>query len=335
MIVSNYQASAPTTDLISWVNLPKSSFYYKPSDGKRGAKPSVFTIKQDGSSVENIVVIEEIKEILSQEFCCYGYHNVTAELRDKDYVINDKKVYRLMDEHNLLLGKVIRSSGKRQFVRHRKIEATRPMEYLCLDIKYVWVAGEYKNYYLLTVLDVFTRIAVEQIFQKSVRKIDVINVFRRINNKFGIKGVTIRNDNGSQFIANDVKRFLRAAEANQEFTHVATPEENSYIEAFHSIVQREIVDRYEFISIYDAKSTVAAHMDWYNNRRRHSIIKMTPAKKWKEYFGREFGFNSVQINNEIDYQQVIGNIEIKPYFCLPDKSFEEENYKTILSFKSN
>ena len=285
MIVSNYQASATTTDLISWVDLPKSSFYYKPSDGKRGAKPSVFTIKQDGSSVENIVVIEEIKEILSQEFCCYGYHNVTAELRDKDYVINDKKVYGLMDEHNLLLGKVIRSSGKRQFVRHRKIEATRPMEYLCLDIKYVWVAGEYKNYYLLTVLDVFTRVAVEQIFQKSVRKIDVINVFRRINNKFGIKGVTIRNDNGSQFIANDVKQFLRAAEANQEFTHVATPEENSYIEAFHSIVQREVIERYEFISFYDAKSTVAAHMDWYNNRRRHSIIKMTPAKKWKEYFG--------------------------------------------------
>lgn len=335
MIVSNYQASATTTDLISWVDLPKSSFYYKPSDGKRGAKPSVFTIKQDGRSVENIVVIEEIKEILSQEFCCYGYHNVTAELRDKDYVINDKKVYRLMDEHNLLLGKVIRSSGKRQFVRHRKIEATRPMEYLCLDIKYVWVAGEYKNYYLLTVLDVFTRVAVEQIFQKSVRKIDVINVFRRINNKFGIKGVTIRNDNGSQFIANDVKQFLRAAEANQEFTHVATPEENSYIEAFHSIVQREVIDRNEFLSFYDAKSTVAAHMDWYNNRRRHSINKMTPAKKWKEYFGREFGFNSVQINNKIDYQQVIGNIEIKPYFCLPDKSFEEENYKTILSFKSN
>ena len=167
MIVSNYQASTPTTDLLSWVDIPKSSFYYKPSDGKRGARPSTFTIKQDGSFIENIVVIEEIKEILSQEFCCYGYHNVTAELRDKDYVINDKKVYRLMDEHNLLLGKVIRSSGKRQFVRHRKIEATRPMEYLCLDIKYVWVIGEYKNYYLLTVLDVFTRVAIERLVKES------------------------------------------------------------------------------------------------------------------------------------------------------------------------
>lgn len=234
-----------------------------------------------------------------------------------------------MDEHNLLLGKVIRSSGKRQFVRHRKIEAIRLMEYLCLDIKYVWVAGENKNYYLLTVLDVFTRVAVEQIFQKSVRKIDVINVFKRINNKHGIKGVTIRNDNGSQFIANGVKQFLRAAEANQEFTHVATPEENSYIEAFHSIVQREVIDRYEFQSFYEAKTTLAAHKNWYNNRRRHSIIKMTPAKKWKEYFGIEFNFNHFEDINTGAYQKVIDSSQLKPYICLPGNDTEEECYKTI------
>ena len=61
---------------------------------------------------------------------------------------------------------------------------------------------------------------------------------------------------------------------------------------------------------------------------------MTPAKKWKEYFGREFGFNTIQINNIIGYKQVIENVEIKPYFCLQDNSFEEGNYETILSFKS-
>jgi putative transposase len=65
---------------------------------------------------------------------------------------------------------------------------------------------------------------------------DVINAFGRIGQQYGIKGVTIINDNGSQFITNRVKQYLRSAEANQEFTHVATPEENSYIEAFHSIV---------------------------------------------------------------------------------------------------
>jgi len=264
------------------MNMPGSVYYYRNKNGKRGAKPSTHTFKLDGSLVENQVVIEEIKDILSQEFCCYGYENVTQELRKQEYYINEKKVYRLMNEQNLLLGKVIRTSGKRNFVQHRRIQASYPMEYLCLDIKYIYVHADKRNYYLLTILDVFSRRTLDQIFQKSIRQIDVINALRRINLEYGIKGVTIRNDNGSQFIANNVKQYLKAAEANQEFTHIATPEENSYIEAFHSIVQREVIDRFEFDSFYHAKHTLAAHRNWYDNRRLHRSIGMTPVQKWNE-----------------------------------------------------
>ena len=80
-------------------------------------RPSTHTFKLGGSMVENQVIIEEIRDILSQEFCCYGYENVTGELQKRDYYINEKKVYRLIDEQNLLLGKVIRTSGKRRFVQ--------------------------------------------------------------------------------------------------------------------------------------------------------------------------------------------------------------------------
>lgn len=315
MIVQSHESITTLENLLSWVDLSKSSFYYKSSDGKRGAKPSVCTFRQDGTRVDDTLVIEEIKGILSQEFCCYGYHNVTDELRDMGYIINHKKVYRLMKEQNLLLGKVISTSGKRQFVKHRKIEATRPMEYLCLDIKYVWVAGESRNYYLLTVLDVFTRIAIEQIFQKSIRKMDVINIFRRINSAFGIKGVTVRNDNGSQFIANDVKQFLRTAEANQEFTHIATPEENAYIEAFHSIVQREVIDRFEFQGFYEAKLTLQAHRDWYNNRRRHATLGTVPVKKWNGYFGGLLPFDTIYNLNKETISQYLTNHQTNEYIC--------------------
>jgi putative transposase len=315
MIVQSHESITTLENLLSWVDLSKSSFYYKSSDGKRGAKPSVCTFRQDGTRVDDTLVIEEIKGILSQEFCCYGYHNVTDELRDMGYIINHKKVYRLMKEQNLLLGKVISTSGKRQFVKHRKIEATRPMEYLCLDIKYVWVAGESRNYFLLTVLDVFTRIAIEQIFQKSIRKMDVINIFRRINSAFGIKGVTVRNDNGSQFIANDVKQFLRTAEANQEFTHIATPEENAYIEAFHSIVQREVIDRFEFQGFYEAKLTLQAHRDWYNNRRRHASLGTVPVKKWNGYFGGLLPFDTIYNMNKEIISQYLTNHQTNEYIC--------------------
>ncbi|MFD2162305.1 hypothetical protein ACFSJU_07860 [Paradesertivirga mongoliensis] len=66
------------------------------------------------------------------------------------------------------------------------------MEYLWLDIKYVYVHADKRNYYLLTILDVFSLKAVDQIFQKRNRQIDVMNAFRRINKEYGIKGVTIR-----------------------------------------------------------------------------------------------------------------------------------------------
>ena len=282
MIVDRFSLQAPTRMLLSWAKLPSSVYYYKHKDGKPGLKPSFHTWMQDGSMVDNQVVIDQIKEILSQEFCCYGYENIAVELRKLDYWINKKKVYRLMDEHKLLLGKVIRTSGKRKFVQHRKIQSSYPMEFLCLDIKYVYVHGEKRNFYLLTIIDVFSRKIVDQIFQKSIKQMDVIDAFRRINNEYGIKGVTIRNDNGSQFIANSVKQYLRSAEANQEFTHIATPEENSYIEAFHSIIQREVIERYEFTGFYDAKQTLIAHTIWYNTRRFHKAIKMTPNEKWEQ-----------------------------------------------------
>jgi putative transposase len=48
----------------------------------------------------------------------------------KEYLINKKKVYRLMKENNLLLGTMIRPTGKREYVKFRRIKATKPLEYL-------------------------------------------------------------------------------------------------------------------------------------------------------------------------------------------------------------
>jgi putative transposase len=285
MLVSHYRRQASVSSLCAWLNLPTSTWYYQPHDtGNRGIKPSTETLCCDGSRVSNEQVVEHIRQSLSREFCCYGYHTMTSELKDAGYIINHKKVYRLMAQENLLLGKVIRTSGKREFVRFRKITAAYPMEYVCLDIKYVWVGGENRNYYLLTLLDVFSRKAIDQIFQRSIKQVDVLNAFRRINILYGLKGITVRNDNGSQFIANSVRLFLQSEQVRQEFTHIATPQENSYIEAFHSIIDREVIQRFEFSNYEDARLTFDAHREWYNYVRKHgSLKKITPQQKWELY----------------------------------------------------
>lgn len=249
---------------------------------RSGIKASTHTLIGDGV-VENALVVDQIRAILVLDYCVYGYQIMARELKEMGYVINKKKVYRLMKENHLLCGKRIKVQGKRKWVEHRRIEAKKPMEYLCLDIKYVWVQGENRWYYQLAVMDVYSRRILCWIFQHSIRQTDVVALMRNLDLRFGLKGVIIRNDNGSQFIAYSVRQALEDLEAQQEFTHVATPEENAYIEAFHSIQQRELIDRFTFSSYYDAKQHIEKYMHWYNYVRRHGALKgLTPVQKWEQ-----------------------------------------------------
>lgn len=278
-----FKDRVPVTELCKWVDIATSSIYYKAHPGKRGMVASTHT-RQGNIQVENDTVVEVIRRVLGQnEYCLYGYRIMTDELRGLGFLINPKKTYRLMKEHRLLCHKIIKTQGKRTWVEFRRINAEKPMEYLCLDIKYVWVQGEGRSYYQLAVMDVFSRMIVDWIFQPSIKQQDVITLMRNLDLRFGLKGVIIRNDNGSQFIAHRVRQTLQHLEAKQEFTHVATPEENAYIEAFHSIEQRELINRVSFSSFYDAKQHIEKYMKWYNYQRRHGRLKgLTPASRWAQ-----------------------------------------------------
>lgn len=97
--------------------------------------------------------------------------------------------------------------------------------------------------------------------------------------------MSLRNDNGSQFSAGAVRSSLKEKEILQEFSHVATPEYNAYIEAFHSNLQREVIDRFEFDSIYHAQMIIDRYYKWYNEQRRHGSLRgQTPQTVWNRYF---------------------------------------------------
>jgi len=330
-MVKRYADRAPVRLVSGWLSVPSSTFYYKAHPGPRGKIASTHT-HYKGELVSNDLVIDEIKKLISGPYNAYGYQSVTDDLRSLGYLINHKKTYRLMDVHKLLLGKVIRTKGKRNWVQYRKILASKPLEYLCLDIKYVWVQGEGRWYYLLSIMDVFSRKILHWIFQKSVRKVDVINMFRWLHLVYDLKGVIIRNDNGSQFLANQVRAFLVQLEAQQEFTHVATPEENAYIEAFHSILQRELIERFEFSSFYEANQHIEKYMQWYNYERKHRKLgRITPHQKWKQGFScstdKQSGQVDVQgvsrpndsIKNQTQNHSLVTSLDspgTDTYFCL-------------------
>jgi transposase InsO family protein len=251
--------------------------------------------------VSNDQVVSRIKELLRQEFVCYGYEKITSELRDDGLVINHKKVYRLMREAHLLHSyNKIRTNGRRTFVKMRKIEARYPLEHLAMDIKYVYIHGERRHVYLLSVMDVFTRRVLGHLLKSSIRQHDVVLLLDGIIQDYQLKGITIRNDNGSQFIANSVRKYLHDMEINQEFTHIATPEENAYIESLHSTLEREVIRRYWFDSIHYAKWKISDYYNFYNRKRKHRSLGMKSPEQFYQLYGntvRETGENFQSLLN--------------------------------------
>lgn len=78
-----------------------------------------------------------------------------------------------------------------------------------MDIKYIYIQEERCNAYLLSIIDVFSGKLVGYIFKRSIRKKDVIELWQRIRPDIrNFKSITIRSDNGSQFITNDVRGFF-------------------------------------------------------------------------------------------------------------------------------
>ncbi len=280
--------------MLKWSGLSHSTYYYHPHGGKRGKKPSTHTLLTDGSSVSNESVVICIRFVLSEEFMLFtGYGKITKELQSYGFVINKKKVYRLMKEQHLLCGMVICASGeKRKFVKYRVQAPVKPMEQLCMDIKYVYIHGEKRNALLLTVLDVYTRSILTQVLWWRIRKEQVIWLLHKMLQEHSTKGITLRTDNGSQFIAIAVRQYLQEQQITQEFTHVATPEENCFIEAYHSILDKQLLQTTEFQDIEEAIQVFNRWRTFYNERRRHGSLGQKPPKQmWDAYERNNFGLS--------------------------------------------
>lgn len=283
-----FESKIKVSRMLRWTGLSKSRYYYKRGTGKRGRLPSTSTCLSDGSIVGNNSVVIAMKFLLGEEFSNYGYRIMACHLRQDGFLINAKKVYRLMSEQGLLYSSKIQvRAGNRKFVQFYTQRAEAPMQQLCMDIKYLHIHGAGRNALVLTVLDVCTRKILGQLLGWRMRKEQVRWLLGKVLQGRPAKGITLRNDNGSQFISQMVRDYLKEQGVNQEFTHVATPEENAFIEAYHSIVERTIERRYQFESIYEAAMVMYRWKQHYNERRLHgSLGNKTPQRVWDDYYAR-------------------------------------------------
>ena len=90
----------------------------------------------------------------------------------------------------------------------------------------------------------------------------------------------MRSDNDTQFICNTVENFFSMMNIPHERIHPATLKEDAHIESFNSILEREVIRRFEFEMFDETKSTIERFVDFYNNERLHTAIGyITPRER--------------------------------------------------------
>lgn len=268
------------------VGMVQSSYYRRPSSNKKGNKASEFTFNVSKGYVSQDTVVKDIKDILSNEFIDCGYRLMTSYLQREGYLINHKKLYRIMREEGLLKleNRINRSGSGRKFVKYRKVKTTKPFECLEMDIKMVWIPNVGKNAYLLSIIDVHTRRILKDFFSFSIKQDKVIAFLSDLFLEYQYpESVVIRSDNGSQFIAKSVREYLGLIGVQQEFTHVATPEENAHIEAYHGILKKEVFQRVDYRTFGEIELILKRYVLFYNNTRLHGLLgRITPIEKWNQ-----------------------------------------------------
>jgi transposase InsO family protein len=263
-----------------------SSYYRTPSLGRKGNRPSKFTYNKHNGWMGKQAVVASITAILSHEFIDCGYRLMTSYLKREGYLINHKKLYRIMKEEGLLKleNRINRSGSGRKFVKFRKVNTSRPFECLEMDIKIVWIPSAGKNAYLLSIIDVHTRKILKDYFSFSIKQAKVIDFLSDMLEALKYpESIVIRSDNGSQFIAKSVREYLELIGVEQEFTHIATPEENAHIEAYHGILKKEVFKRVDYRTFGEIQQILKRYVIFYNNHRLHGLLgRITPMEKWNQ-----------------------------------------------------
>jgi len=272
----------PVRKVLSYVDINASYYYYIPRQGKRGKRPSQFTYKVNGQRFTNEKVVKQIQDLLSEEFVDYGYVKVTYYLTDElGYLINKKKVYRLMKENKLLYSNRKAKRMSRQWVTELVPKPEAIFENLELDIKYFYIHGQRKNAQQATLLDVKSRYVLNYVNGWGITKDHIKKMFEIVFETYNRpKSVYVRTDNGSQFISQEVQAYIATLDGvYQEYTRPATPQQNAHIEALHSIMERSICRAYFFETMEEFQCTMKRFIAFYNEKRIHSGIDyMSPLK---------------------------------------------------------
>lgn len=213
---------------------------------------------------------------LAAQYGRYGYRRITALLRNDGWDVNHKRVERIWRQQGL---KVPQKQPKRgrlwlndgSCIRLRPERKDHVWSYDMALIR----TTDGRPVRILVILDEYTRECLSIYAARRIRSQEVLD---RLYKLFLSRGTPeyIRSDNGPEFTAKAVRKWLADLGVRTLFIEPGSPWENGYVESFIGKLRDELLNREIFDTLLEARVLLESWKEHYNRIRPHSSLGYKP-----------------------------------------------------------
>lgn len=213
---------------------------------------------------------------MASQYGRYGYKRIGALLKTEGWHVNHKRIARIWRREGL---KVPRKQPKRgrlwlndgSCVRLRPQHRNHVWAYDFVQDK----THDGRKFRMLTVIDEFSRECLAIEVNRRLNSQDVLSVLGELMVRRGVPG-HIRSDNGAEFTAKAVRKWIGRVGAKTLFIEPGSPWENGYNESFNGRLRDECLNVELFNTLMEAKIIIERWRKHYNEVRPHTSLGYRP-----------------------------------------------------------
>ena len=229
---------------------------------------------------------DNIKAIFHEHKGLYGYRRITAEMRNRGFIINHKTVQRLMQSMNIKsqIRKVRYRSYKGEVgkiadnILKRDFHASKPFEKLTTDVTQFKVCDE--KVYLSPVMDLYNREIVSYSISTSPNLWQIRNMLDGLFAKLPADASPVfHSDQGWQYQHAEYQRLLAEHNITQSMSRKGNCMDNGAMENFFGRLKVEMFYGEKFENVNVFIDELKRYIDYYNYERISMKLKgMSPVQ---------------------------------------------------------